>query len=210
MTGKLDKWILPILSIFFIILLFLPTIPLLAWSISDGWTWPDLFPKSVTLEGFQYVLSPSSGAFKALMNTWMIAGLTALINIFIAIPAADAIGRYDFKGKKWIEIFLILPILVPPVVIVLGLHRVFLQIHLVDTFIGVVIVHVIPTLPYMIRAITSSYRNVSFQMEDQAKMLGANSFKRFFYIVLPQISPGIIAGTGLTFLISIELSFPSI
>lgn len=199
-----NRWILNILSIFFIILLFLPIIPLLAWSVSDGWTWPDLFPNEITLKGFQYVLSPLSGSFHALMNTWLIAGLTALINIVIAIPAADAIARYDYKGKRWIEIFLILPILVPPIVIVLGLHRLFLQIYLVDTFIGVVLVHVIPTLPYMIRTITSSYRNVSFQMEDQAKMLGANSIKRFCHIVLPQILPGIIAGTGLTFLISMS------
>lgn len=97
-----------------------------------------------------------------------------------------------------------LPILVPPVVILMGLHRTFISLGITETFFGVVLAHVVPTLPYMIRALTVSFGKLGFEWEEQARVLGAGWLSRLFNVILPFLMPGMIAGSALTILISLS------
>lgn len=182
----------------------IPIMLLAILSFSSGWKWPEVIPHSFNFRAWKHVLFENSWTVKAIGSSLKIALIVTIINLFISIPAGDAIGRYEFKGKRIIEVILLMPIIVPPLVVMMGMHRTFIKLNLTESTTGVVLAHIIPTLPYMIRAMSISFKNLGFQWEDQAKTLGAGKLRRFFCVIFPFLLPGIIAGASLTILISLS------
>lgn len=196
---------LPIIIPFIIILLIsVPFLPLILTSFSSGWKWPEIIPHSYSLRAWSYVLSNSSGTWSAIGNSIIIALTVTIINVVLAVPAANALARMRLKAKWLIEGIIFSPIIIPPFVAVMGMHMTFLRLGLTETIVGVILAHIAPTLPYMVRALIVSYKTLGTQWEEQAQMLGARPFQRFFYVVLPHLLPGIIAGSSLSVLISLS------
>lgn len=181
-----------------------PLFFILLMSISSDWAWPNIVPKILDLRAWDYVFRENPKTWTAIINSMKIATITVLINIIVAIPAGDALGRYDFKFKKAIEFFLLLPIIIPSIIFTIGIHSRFIKLDLADTMTGVIICHVLITLPYMIRTLKFSFEHLGFDLEEQARMLGANKLNRLLFVVFPFIIPGIVAGATLTVLISVS------
>jgi putative spermidine/putrescine transport system permease protein len=182
----------------------IPFLPLLLTSISAGWQWPELWPQTLTTRAWEYVFSSSELTWMAIYHSFVIALTVTLINLCLAIPAAEAIARHTFKGKLLVEGILYAPLIVPALVSVMGIHMAFIRLGLTDSLVGVILVHISPTLPYMIRALIVSFRTLDFSWEHQGRMLGAGRFGRYRYIILPHILPGIITGASLSILISLS------
>ncbi|HSP22798.1 MAG TPA: ABC transporter permease subunit [Planococcus sp. (in: firmicutes)] len=189
--------------IVFVVIVF-PFLPLLLSSVSFGWQWPNVLPESFSFRAWEYVLDSSSGTWPAAGVSLLIAGIVTVVNILLAVPAANALSRYKFTGKWLAEAIIFAPIVIPPFVAVMGIHLTFLRFGLTETIFGVVLAHISPTLPYMVRAIMISYNTLSVDWEDQARMLGAGPGSRFFHVVLPHLLPGIAAGASLSILISLS------
>ena len=181
---------------------FLPIMTMVLTSFSTRWVYPDIIPTALNAEAWHYVLFENMDTHKSLFLTIVIALCTILINIAIGIPAADALGRYSFKGKTLAEILISLPIVLPPIAIMLGLHRTFLRLGLTESMFGVILANVIPTLPYMVRSLSIGFESMGFRLEEQAQMLGANRFQRLFHIIIPSLIPSLVAGSSLCILIS--------
>lgn len=189
-------------GLFFIVLL--PFVPLVLSSVSVGWQWPNVLPDSFSWRAWSYVLSGNSGTWSAVGLSLLIAISVTLINICLALPAANALVRYKMQGKWLMEAILFAPIVIPPFVAVMGIHLTFLRLGLTETVAGVILAHLSPTLPYMVRAVMISYATLSDAWEDQARMLGAGPLARFRHVVLPHLMPGIAAGSILCILISLS------
>lgn len=190
-------------SIVFLVIVF-PFLPLLLSSVSFGWQWPNVLPESYSFRAWEYVLAGSSGTWPAVGASLLIAGIVTAVNILLAVPAANALSRNKFTGKWLAEAIIFAPIVIPPFVAVMGIHLTFLRLGLTETIFGVVLAHLSPTLPYMVRAVMISYNTLSVDWEDQARMLGAGPVSRFFNVVLPHLLPGIAAGASLSILISLS------
>ncbi|MBU3203073.1 ABC transporter permease [Clostridium algidicarnis] len=204
----MKRKILNILVLFIILSIILigimPIVLLFIVSFSSFWRWPDLWPVEFNIRPWKYVFTGYSATIIAIKNSFIIAIIVDIINIIIAIPAADALARYEFKGKKLIKFILIVPIIIPPLTILMGIHKTFIGFGLTENTVGVILVHIMSTLPYMIMALEISYKNLGFKWEDAAKVMGASPFKRFLNVTLPFILPGVIAGSSLTLLISLN------
>lgn len=192
------------ITFFIIISIAVPFLPLILSSFSFGWRWSEVIPHSFNLRAWEYVFSNSSGTWTAVKNSLQIAFVVTMVNLWLAIPAADALARMKLKGKWFIEGIIYAPIIIPSFVAVMGMHMTFIRLGLTETIVGVILAHIIPTLPYMVRALIVSYSTLGFQWEEQARMLGARRFQRFWYVVLPHILPGVIAGSSLSVLISLS------
>ena len=196
----LMKSLLFILLFFFIIL---PFIPLVLTSVSFGWRWPDVLPESFSWRAWDYVLT-GSGTWQAVWISLWIAFVVTAVNVLLAVPAANAFARYRIRGRWLFEAIIFAPIIIPPFVAVMGIHLTFLRLGLTETVFGVMLAHLSPTLPYMVRAVMISYQTLSTEWEDQARMLGAGPMSRFYHVVLPHLLPGIAAGASLSILISLS------
>ena len=182
--------------------LVLPLVPLAIWSFARGWTFPNLLPQNWTLQPWAFALSPQSGVLHSLGLTTGIALAATALSVLLGVPAGRALGQYKFRGKTLIELIILAPIIMPGIAVAMGLQSVFIGLHLNNTVTGVVLVHLIPTLPYMVLVMSGIIAAYDPQVEDQARSLGASPGQVFRHITLPAILPGIIVGAMFTFLVS--------
>lgn len=185
-----------------VVFVWAPIIPQFIWSFAARWFFPALLPADWTLDSWAYLLTDSSRVGEGLFNSLVIAIIVSVLAVVIGLPAARAIALFDFKGKALVEWFLMLPIVIPGLVSVMGIHIVFILLRLTDTYIGVALVHLIPALPYLILVMVSVFANYGTELEETARTLGANWWQVWFYVTLPGILPGLTVATMFTFLIS--------
>lgn len=190
-----------------IFILVFPLVVLIIWSFAKSWPWPHLFPKDFGLRGWQYFLSPTSKSLRILSFSVYLSLVVTLITLILSIPAAKALGVYNFKGKRFFEMIILAPIIVPPVAVAMGIHVSFIRIGLANTFLGVVLIHLVPCIPYAVRILTNVYEAVGESMELQARVLGASPLQTFFHVTLPIITPGLLSAGTLVFIVSFSQYF---
>ena len=197
---RVQRWIL-FTSILFSVLL--PFLPLLLWSISERWFYPGLLPQSLGLRAWSYVFGTAgSQILTSLWESFSLALVTTIVSLILGIPAGRALGLYDFPGKKLASLLLILPIIVPPLSVSMGLHFWFIQLRLAETFLGVVLIHLSFCLPYTIFVIWGVFTDYNPDFEEQARSLGASPVHVIIWVMLPMIFPGITVAALFSFLLS--------
>ncbi|SCI19950.1 MULTISPECIES: ABC transporter permease [unclassified Romboutsia] len=201
MKRNIRKLIIDILLISIITPIFI----LGVWCFTNSWTYPDLLPKTYSIRGFEYILNKSN--LKILVNSILISLVIVFITIIISIPSAKAIAIYNFKGKRLFELLILSPIIIPMVSVAMGIHITFIRMKIANTLVGVIIINIIPCIPYAVRIIGDVYKLVGNKLEIQGQLLGANKFNVFRYITLPLIMPGIIGASSMCFIISFSQYF---
>ena len=187
---------------FVAILAVLPMALLAVYSFARSWFWPDIAPKEWSTAAWRYVFSQESGFGSSLASSSGIAVIVSLIAVGVALPGARALAWQEFRGKRSLLFLLLLPVLSPPLAAAMGLHAMFLRMGLEDTVTGVVLVHLIPALPYAILTLTGSFSRLDPDLEAQARTLGASRVQVFLKITLPAIAPGVAVAAAFAFLIS--------
>jgi putative spermidine/putrescine transport system permease protein len=182
--------------------LMLPLIPLALWSVARGWRFPDVLPPEISLASFAYAVSPVSGVLPALWTTVLVAGITTVLAMLIGVPAGRALGMYRFQGRWLVEMIVLAPIVVPGIAVLLGLHGLFIGLRLTNTTLGVVLVHLIPVLPYVILVTAGVFANFDRGLEDQARSLGAKGWQVMWHVTRPGVAPGLMVGALFAFLVS--------
>jgi putative spermidine/putrescine transport system permease protein len=180
----------------------LPVIPLAVWSVSQSWFFPRILPLELSGRAWAYIGSPFSKVLSALANSLLIAGLVTAAAAALGIPAGRALGLHRFKGKAAIEFLILAPIIVPGLAVIMGIHVLFIKLRLVDTLYGVALVHLLPSLPYMVMVMSGVFANYDVEFEQQAFSLGAGRIRTFIHVTLPAVLPGIVTGSLFVFLIS--------
>jgi putative spermidine/putrescine transport system permease protein len=135
--------------------------------------------------------------FKISITVALLGNLLALL---IGLPSAYALSRYNFIGKKFLNNFFVSPILIPGVVLGFALLKFLVITYGLNIFTSLLIGHIILMTPYIVRVISSSLSSLDYSVEEAAMSLGANRFKAFFLVVLPNIKAGLLAGVLLSFL----------
>ena len=191
-----------------------PFIPLVIQSFAFRWAWPDLLPgtwwfeqrgKSMIPLAWDYVLSPYSRVWEATINTVAIGLVVTVICLAVCLPAARILAREQFRGKSVFEFFLTLPLIVPEAAIGIALLMVFIRLGLAGSYAGIVIAHLIPTIPYMVRMLTAVYQGLGRDFEEQAMILGASRWQVLRLVTLPMLLPGVVAGALFAFLVSTNI-----
>jgi putative spermidine/putrescine transport system permease protein len=170
----------------------LPFLTLLGYSLTGpGGTY--------AVQNFQYVL----GSFgDNLRQSFLVAGLTLIINLLIALPGAYAIVRYQFPGKRTLYSLVTLPLYVPGAVIGISLVLVYnFTYHLTTSIWGLVFAMAVGTFPLMLSPIVVALKDLPVTFEEAAACLGATRLQAFWRIVFPLIGPGVSAGLMLCFII---------
>ncbi len=132
---------------------------------------------------------PGLGA--AIWTSILISIIVILLNFLLGVPAAKVMAHHAFPGKTAVSTLLLLPILIPLLLVVMGIHVAFLRLGLANHLLGVVIVHLLPTLPYTIKILQAGFENIGSKQEAVADSLGASRFEIYRSIYLPQLLPSI-------------------
>jgi putative spermidine/putrescine transport system permease protein len=171
-------------------------------SVASGWFWPALIPQEWTGRAWNYVASGSGGIGSALLTSFALALVVAAVAVVLALPAARALALHAFRGKRVVLFALLLPMLAPPLAAAMGLHSVFLRAGLADSFLGVMLVHLIPAVPYATLVLTGTFSGFDPDWEAQASTLGASPWSVWTRVTLPAIAPGLALAAILAFVVS--------
>jgi len=136
-------------------------------------------------------------------SLWLGAASSTLA-IGLAVPAALAIARYDFVGREAMTTVLMSPLMIPHVVLGIAFLRFFTAVGLGNTFIGLVLAHLVIVLPYVVRLTLAASLAMDRRVEQAAISLGASMFEVFRRITLPAILPGLMSGWVLAFIQSFD------
>ncbi len=185
-----------------ILWLLAPLLPLLVWSVARGWFFPEILPADLTLRAWGRALQGGSDILASLGTTTVIAVAAAALSLALGIPAGRALGLHRFRGRGLVELALLAPVIVPGIAVGLGIHGVFLRLGLTNSLAGVVLVHLVPTLPYVIFVMAGVFANFDTEAEAQARSLGAGRVQVFWHVTLPGIWPGVMVAGLFAFLVS--------
>ncbi|MBV9054543.1 MAG: ABC transporter permease subunit [Hyphomicrobiales bacterium] len=135
-----------------------------------------------------------------------VVGLAGLIGV----PAAYAMARRDFPGKKLVMLLFLLPLLVPPITYGIPMATVLYRTGLGGTLAGVILANLVPTVPFVILVMIPFIEQIDPRIEAAARVFGAGTLRLFTYVLLPILTPGILAALLLVLVRTIgmfELTF---
>ena len=180
-----------------------PLIILVILTISTYWPYPALLPEVVSADYYAHVFAGNRQTLMAVITSILLAVFVTLLSLLIAVPAGKSLACYDFKGKGFVRILVLAPLIIPSVAVITGIHISMIRLGLTGTFFGVALIQTLFAIPYAIRIMTNVFEITGRQLEQQAAVLGAGSMLIFLRITLPRIMPGILSAGALSFSVSI-------
>lgn len=200
------SWLSVGLYLSLVLVLVVPLVMAFLWSLVDprvGWFAPDLYPRSLALDHWRRAAN-DRGLAEAILTSLFISGVVTAISALLALPTAFALAKVPFRAKRFVEMFILAPLIVPGLIVGVGVGVLFLRMGLAYTILGVILVQTIGTLPYMIRVLASVIEAIPADLIHAARTLGASPLAVGWHIVAPLAWPGFIAGGLLTFISSFE------
>lgn len=162
-----------------------------------------IFFKSLNVKMWSYVLE-SIKTYESLLVTLLVAIIAVVINILIGTPLASVMAREKFKGKVIIDLLIVLPLIIPTMISTMGLQFAFIKMGIIETTLGVGIVHSVTTMPYYIQSMKTGYKTLNKDYVKLGKILGAGPIERFLKIELPMIRASFLVGISLVLIISLS------
>jgi len=190
-TGTIIIYI--ILLICVAIMLF-PIIWLILTSLKiqkDYYSSPPIWiPVKITFNHYQ-VLFTTYGAFPFIKNSIIIATGNTLLVLLLGIPTAYAIARHSVGGKN-LAFYILSQRMLPPVAAIIPLFIIFSKIHLLDTYLGLILTYSIFNLSFAVWMLIGFFHDTPKELFEAAMLDGCNEIQTIQKIIIPIIAPGIV------------------
>jgi putative spermidine/putrescine transport system permease protein len=177
-------------------------------SFSTQWfgTW---WPKGLTAHHYADAWREFA-LFDVLKVTLQVSLTVVVISALIGVPAAYALARRTFPGKRLVTLAFLLPIMVPPIAYGIPLATVLYKFHLGGTMSGVILANLVPSVPFVVLTMTPFIEQIDPKIEAAARMCGAGTLAIFTRVLLPLLVPGVLAASILVLVRTVgmfELTF---
>ncbi len=189
----------------FLIFFYLPLANLCMLAFANRYEVPSIFPQEFGFKWWNFVLGQNS-LVRSIITSFVLAIIVTAVSLLICIPAAYALARYNFIGKKLFLLSFLMSNAYPKMGLYISMGIIFYKLNLMGTFAGVVIIHVLNSMMFMTWIPSGAFRSVYRQQEESARDVGAGPFRTFISITLPLATPGIAVASVFTFLGSLEES----
>ena len=170
------------LSLLFIIV---PIMTLPLWAFFGRWEWPNLIPTGFSLRAIKHILSNNITLLKVIINSAILSFIVAILASIIGLMTSRALVFYNFRFKKAVSFFSILPIIVPSTAFAMGIHVIFIKLGWANTYFGVILVQLIYSVPYTVNILLDITSLIGDKLEIQSQVLGVSPFHSVAYITFP-------------------------
>ena len=153
---------------------------------------PHYLPRALSLENYLKVLRYQAGLATYVGNSALVAIIAIAACLAIAAPAGYGLARFVMRGKEVAFLALLAPIMIPYQAILTPLYLDFAKVGLVNSHLGLAIVHTILQLPFSIYLMRSSFEAIPREIEEAAVIDGCSSWKRLTRVFLPLAVPGLV------------------
>ncbi|MBK1685460.1 ABC transporter permease [Rhodoferax fermentans] len=184
--------------------IFGPLLNMLIWTVTEAWYYPAKLPVRWGFAFWDKVFRPEAGAMRALSTSLVIALLTVVLSLAVAIPAGYALSKRHLPLRSLFLLFFLLPQAFPTVAVHLNIARMFYGLGLTGTIWGVMLVHAIQGLVLAIWIASAAFAAIGQEQVEAARNLGASPLRAFMTVSLPLAAPGLMASAIFVFLISLD------
>ncbi|NKM20434.1 ABC transporter permease [Rhizobium laguerreae] len=197
-TDLRFDWIGMLFACLLTLFIALPLIVVGTWAFTEVWRYPSVIPQQFGLRFWGQTLARPD-VWDALFLSLRLTTTVTILSAVICLPAAYAFARTRFPGRNILFLSFLASHAFPKFGLLVAIAGIFLQLGLISTFWGVVLIQLVGTLMLMIWIPVAAFQNVDRRMEEAARDAGATPLRVFWSITLPQAGPTIAAALLLTF-----------
>jgi putative spermidine/putrescine transport system permease protein len=175
-----------------------PLISVFLWAFAEVWRYPSLLPTKWGLRFWSMTLARAD-VWSGLQTSFILSSAVTLLSAIICLPAAYAFARMRFPGRQVLMMSFLVTQAFPKFGLYVAIATIFLQLDLVGTMMGVILIQLLNTLLFMIWIPVGAFQAVDRRLEEAALDVGATPLQVFLRITIPQARPAIGAALLLTF-----------
>jgi len=153
---------------------------------------PHYLPHSFSLQNYLKVIGYQAGLATYVGNSTLVALMTIAACLALAAPAGYGLARFSPYGKEVAFLILLAPMMIPYQALLTPLYLDFAKFGLVDSRIGLAIVHTILQLPFSVYLMRNAFEAIPREIEDAAMIDGCSALRRLTHIFLPLAVPGLV------------------
>lgn len=179
-----------------------------AWSVLAFLVLPMLIIVPVSLTDTPYISLPqeqlslqhyesffTGGTWlSAIFQSFVIAAGSTILALLLGSMCAIGCWRLSNNVSDMVRLLMLAPMIIPPVVQGLAYFRLWAAIGIYDTYLGMIIAHGIAGLPFVMVTVSASLANFDLRLEQAARSLGASTSQAVRYVIVPNITPGLLSG----------------
>jgi multiple sugar transport system permease protein len=185
-------------SLFPIVWIMMTSVKLPRDYFSDTFIW---VPDEITLDHYGRLFS-ELGGLSAIGNSLVVAVATTILTLGIGVPAAYAIANAQRGPLQSAPVIVLALRAIPPVILLVPLFLVFVEVGLLDTYIGLILAFSTFNIPFTIWMMKGFFEDFPKEVQEAARVDGLSEFKSFLLIVLPMVRPGLVVVAFFAFLAS--------
>lgn len=159
---------------------------------------PSLLPTNATLQNYIDLFGKMNFLLN-IRNSFIVAGLATLISVLISCFAAYSLVRLRYRYRDWIGRLILFTYLTPSALLFIPLSVIIARLHLGNTLHGLIFVYLTFSAPLSTWLLMGYFRSIPADLEEQAMVDGATRLTALFRVVLPLVTPGLIAVSVFTF-----------
>jgi putative spermidine/putrescine transport system permease protein len=190
------------------------TVAALAWLVLSFLVLPAFAVIPVSFTDTRYLSMPQDGLslqhwrtfltsrewLSSIWQSFWIASVSTVMAVVAGTLCAVGCWRIASRRSEGVRSAMILPLAVPTIVYALGIYRLYVQLDLIGTALGVVLAHAVTGLPYVVLTVSASLSNLDSRLEQAARGLGASVGQTLRYVIVPNVVPGVLSGAIFAFI----------
>ena len=194
---RLKGIIYQILAVAAMIFLLLPIYQMLITALRPSdlpWISPmPLIPEKVSFRNFVQAFQLVPRLPRYLLNSFLYGLGVSVISLCIAIPAGYALARFEFKLRRPLMVFIIYANMFAPIMLLIPIYVIMKRFGLINTYLLVILSGSIFTIPLSTWLVTSYMQTIPKDIEEASFIDGCSVYSAIYRIILPMISPAVIA-----------------
>jgi multiple sugar transport system permease protein len=136
------------------------------------------------------------------LNSYIVAGAVTVLTLLVAIQAAYAFSRFDFRGKRILNVIIVSVQAVPPITLLIPYFGLMVALGLYNSYPGLILTYMVFTLPYAIIMMTGYFNTLPKELDEAVRVDGAGSMTALWRVLVPISIPGIVSIGIYTFMIA--------
>jgi arabinogalactan oligomer/maltooligosaccharide transport system permease protein len=137
-----------------------------------------------------------------LFNSTFVAMVVTMTGVALASTTGYAFSRFNFAGKKAGLLSLLVTQMFPATMLLLPMYVMMVKLHLINTYLGIVIMYSATALPFCIWQMKGYYDTIPTSLEEAGRIDGCNQFQTFYRIILPLAAPALVITALFSFMAS--------
>ena len=162
---------------------------------------PPVWVFEPTLSNYLTVLL-DDGVGATLINSLIVAVCTTILALCLGAPAAYALARFEFRGKRDLWFWFITNRMISPIVLALPFFLIVRSLGMLDTHLVLILIYLTFNLPIVIWICTDQFRSIPRDLDEAASLEGATQWRIFRSISLPLAMPGVAVSAIFSFIFS--------